>query len=86
LTHRLRHSGARRYQPDEVDACWAAVNAVGGSPFGRYPIEELASVLVAILFVVLLVPLLNPACRAEMSAILFSWCRSFLHPTGQRTC
>jgi general L-amino acid transport system permease protein len=62
-------------QPDGWSgACWAFVNAKFGQfMFGRYPIEERwRPILVAILFVVLLVPLLVPrAPRKGLNAILF---------------
>ncbi|UVC13990.1 amino acid ABC transporter permease [Mesorhizobium onobrychidis] len=62
-------------QPDGWSgACWAFVNAKFGQfMFGRYPIEERwRPILVAILFVVLLVPLLIPRVpRKGLNAILF---------------
>ena len=62
-------------QPDGWSgACWAFVNAKFGQfMFGRYPIEERwRPILVAILFVVLLVPLLVPRVpRKGLNAILF---------------
>ncbi|MFK0692053.1 amino acid ABC transporter permease [Mesorhizobium sp. IMUNJ 23033] len=62
-------------QPDGWSgACWAFVNAKFGQfMFGRYPIEERwRPILVAILFVVLLVPLLIPKVpRKGLNAILF---------------
>ncbi|TIY06555.1 MAG: amino acid ABC transporter permease, partial [Mesorhizobium sp.] len=62
-------------QPDGWSgACWAFVNAKFGQfMFGRYPIDERwRPILVAILFVVLLVPLLIPRVpRKGLNAILF---------------
>lgn len=62
-------------QPDGWSgACWAFVNAKFGQfMFGRFPIEERwRPILVAILFVVLLVPLLVPRVpRKGLNAILF---------------